>query len=379
MMSKILIHYHEIALKKGNRRFFVDRLRENIHAAFKGSGEVNIEKLPGRLLLRLERQRGAVSILEKIPGIANFLPVWESDDLEALKAQLPSKLQGKRFKTFKVSTQRGDKGFPLTSEGVNRDIGAFVQEESGGAVDLDKPEFVIFIEIASGRIFWGFEKIQGIGGLPVGSSGKAIVLLSGGIDSPVASFMMMRRGCRLTFVHFHAFPYLDRSSQEKAKELVALLNQHQSGSKLYFVSFGDIQKEIVLKSPEAYRVIIYRRLMMRISEKVALKEGAGALVTGESLGQVASQTMENISVINEAVNLPIFRPLIGMNKQEVVDRAKDIGTYDISIRPDQDCCQLFTPQHPATRSDIRAVEKIEAEIGVSRLISQADLTEVGFG
>jgi len=378
----LLIHYHEIALKKGNRRFFVDKLCENVRFALKDAGgikDIKIEKLPGRLLLQLnEVEPHSIEVLEKIPGIANFLPVFETGDLGSLKKKLVTELKTKKFGSFRISTQRGDKNFLKTSEEINREIGAFVQEETGAKVDLENPEFTVFIEMVVKRIFFGFKKFQGTGGLPVGSSGKVVSLLSGGIDSPVASFMMMKRGCKVVFVHFHAFPYLDNSSQEKAKELVSLLSKHQGRSKLYTVSFGDIQKEIVLKSPEQYRVIIYRRLMMRIAEEIARKEKAGALVTGESLGQVASQTLENISVIEKAIGLSVLRPLVGLCKEEIIKTARKISTYEISIRSDQDCCQLFMPKHPATKSDIKIIEEVESKIDINRLIDKIEYSKIDF-
>jgi len=419
-MNQFIIHYHEIALKKGNRAFFVEQLVRNIKTALKDFSPV-VTKLSGRLLLEVRLPTDAEIVGSRtshIPGIANFLPIEdEVGDLEELKRKLAENLKIKRFKdlkteefsaksvspsdgragvsgeknlkfkSFRISTKRGDKTFPLTSEEVNREIGSFVQEkiyppngEARVRVDLDNPELTIHIEIVNKRIFFGFEKIQGVGGLPVGSSGKVVCLLSGGIDSPVASYMMMRRGCKIVFVHFHAFPYLDSSSQEKAKELVSLLDNYQQGSKLYFVPLGDIQKKVVLKVPEAYRVVIYRRLMFRIAEEIAKKENpaAAGLVTGESLGQVASQTLENISVIEKAVELSVLRPLIGMCKEDIIKIAREIETYEISIRLDQDCCQLFIPKHPVTKSDEKTVKEIESKLDIKKLIDKIEDSKIDF-
>jgi len=379
-----LIHYSEIALKKGNRSFFVNKLAENIKIALKDLDDVGVKKLSGRLLCDIRFPTFAagnrISIVEerlkKIPGIANFMPAFEivlsgagAADMESLKQAVVKEIADRKFSSFRITAQRGDKDFPLTSEEINRELGAFVAREIGARVDLENPEFTVFAQILRDRIFFGFEKTKGVGGLPVGSSGRIVSLLSGGIDSPAASFMMMKRGCRAVFAHFHSFPYLDYSSQQKALELSEILNSYQYGSKLYLLPFGKAQSEIATKAPEPYRTVIYRRLMLRVSEKIAEKEKAGALATGESLGQVASQTMENISVIDKSVNLTVLRPLIGFNKEDIIKIAREIGTYDISIMPDQDCCQLFMPKHPVTKADIKITEKIEKDFDIPKMIS----------
>lgn len=363
-MGVFVIHYHEIALKKKNRHLFVDKLVDKIIVSLNSLGKAKIEKLPGRLLCEIDSDTGGViDKLSKVPGIANFMPAFETTlKLEVLKKDLEEKIKGLEFKSFRITTQRGDKSFFMTSEEVNREIGFFVQEKTGAKVDLKNPEFTIFIEVLQKRIFFSFVKIQGIGGLPVGSSGKIVSLLSGGIDSPVASFKMFVRGCEIVFVHFHSFPYLDISSQEKAVELVKLLDEYQGGSTLYMVPFGDIQKQVVLAVPEKYRVVIYRRLMISIAEKIAEIEKAKALLTGESLGQVASQTLENMTVVDEVASLLVLRPLVGMNKEEIINEAKKIGSYEISILSDQDCCQLFMPKNPATKSRKQDVEKVEKDL-----------------
>lgn len=374
-MNNFIIHYSEIALKKGNRDFFVNKLVQNIRMVFSGVKGASVENLPGRLLLKIPKDGSAEAgeKLSKIPGIANFMPATEvSADMEELKKAVVKRIDGKKFSSFRISARRADKKFPLTSEDINKELGTLLKEKSGAEVDLENPEFTVFVEVLKGKIFFGFEKSRGTGGLPVGTGGTAVSLLSGGIDSPVSSFMMMKRGCRLVFVHFHSHPYLDRSSQDKVFELMKILDVFQGKSKLYVVAFGDAQKKIVLSVPEEYRVIIYRRLMLRIANIIAEKEKAGALVTGENLGQVASQTMENISVIEDASKLSVFRPLLGMDKQEIVDRAKEIGTYDISILPDQDCCQLFTPKHPATKCRVETIENLESGLDVSEMAKEAE-------
>ncbi len=229
----------------------------------------------------------------------------------------------------------------------------------------------MFIEITNRYAFLYLEKIKGLGGLPVGVSGRAVSLLSGGIDSPVASFYAQKRGIELVFLHFHALPYVNKASLEKAEKIVKILNKYQFSSKLYLIPFADIQKEILLKTKASFRVVLYRRFMFRIAEILAKKEKAKVLITGESVGQVASQTLENIAVITRAISLPIFRPLICQDKQDIIEKAKEIGTYDISILPHQDCCSRFLPKRPATKANLTEVRKEENKLDIKKLIAKA--------
>jgi thiamine biosynthesis protein ThiI len=247
-------------------------------------------------------------------------------------------------------------------------LGAAVKEKSGARVDLTNAEFTIIVEILPHDAFFGFNKLPGAGGLPVGASGRLVSLISGGFDSPVAAYRMMQRGCRLIFVHFHGAPYQDKISQEKVRDLVRILTQHQYQSRLFLVPFGEIQGQIVAAVARPLRVVLYRRMMLRIAEAIARHEKAQALVTGESLGQVASQTLENMAVIQQAAVLPILRPLVGMDKQEIVDQARRIGTFETSSIPDQDCCQLFVPKHPATKAQLREVEEAEQTFDIKELV-----------
>ena len=371
-MTSILVRYHEIALKKGNRPYFVELLKRNLVSAVKDLGFKEIRSLPGRLLMLFGEQADEEKIgrrIERVFGVANFSFVERTSlDLEALKSGILEALDGRHFSSFRIDAKRGDKGFPLTSPEINREIGAVVKETTGARVDLKNAECTISIEILPRDAFFGFDKIAGPGGLPVGASGRAVSLISGGIDSPVASYRMMQRGCRLIFVHFHSAPYLDKSSQEKVRELVKLLTRHQFASRLYLVPFGEIQRQIVAAVMRPLRVVLYRRMMMRIAEAIAKKEKASALVTGESLAQVASQTLENLAVIEKAATLPILRPLVGMDKQEIIDQARRIGTFETSCIPDQDCCQLFVPRHPATKARLADVEEAESRLDLAGLI-----------
>ena len=371
-MTSILVRYHEIALKKGNRPYFVELLKRNLVSAVKDLGFKEIRSLPGRLLMLFGEQADEEKIgrrIERVFGVANFSFVERTSlDLEALKSGILEALDGRHFSSFRIDAKRGDKGFPLTSPEINRKIGAAVKETTGARVDLKNAECTISIEILPRDAFFGFDKIAGPGGLPVGASGRAVSLISGGIDSPVASYRMMQRGCRLIFVHFHSAPYLDKSSQEKVRELVKLLTRHQFASRLYLVPFGEIQRQIVAAVMRPLRVVLYRRMMMRIAEAIAKKEKASALVTGESLAQVASQTLENLAVIEKAATLSILRPLVGMDKQEIIDQARRIGTFETSCIPDQDCCQLFVPRHPATKARLADVEEAESRLDLAGLI-----------
>lgn len=371
-MNSVLIRYHEIALKKGNRAYFTEMLKRNILAAVKDLGAKEIRSLPARLLLTFKNDVDAdvaINRISSVFGVANFSIVERTDrDIDALRSRILASLNGSHFESFRIDTQRGDKTFPLTSPEINRQLGAAVKEKTGARVDLMNAEFTVTVEVLPRDAFFGFNKLPGAGGLPVGASGRVMALISGGFDSPVAAYRMMQRGCRVIFVHFHGAPYQDKTSQEKVRELVALLTRHQFQSRLYMVPFGEIQRQIVAAVARPLRVVLYRRMMLRIGEAIARKEKAKALVTGESLGQVASQTLDNMAVIQQAARLPILRPLVGMDKQEIVDQSRRIGTFDISSVPDQDCCQLFVPKHPATKARFNEVEADEAKLDVMELL-----------
>lgn len=371
-MDSVLIRYHEIALKKGNRSYFTELLKRNLLAAVKDFGAKEIRSLPARLLLTFKNDVPVAALIERMAtvfGVANFSIVERTmRDIDALRSRILDSLNGAHFESFRIETQRGDKSFPLTSPEINRQLGAAVKEKSGARVDLENAEFTVTVEILPRDAFFGFNKIPGAGGLPVGASGRVAALISGGFDSPVAAYRMMQRGCRLIFVHFHSAPFQDKTSQEKVRQLLNVLTRHQFNSRLYLVPFGEIQRQIVASVTRPLRVVLYRRMMLRIAEAIARKEKAKALLTGESLGQVASQTLDNIAVIEQAARLPILRPLVGMDKQEIIDQARRIGTFEISSIPDQDCCQLFVPKHPATKARFRDVEADEARFDVNDLL-----------
>jgi thiamine biosynthesis protein ThiI len=379
-----VLRYHEVALKGRNRPFFVRRLSDYVTRALAGLPVGPVRRASARLLVPLRDPAcwpEARVRLARVFGVANFGLADElvidtragdgEDAVERLGAAILARLRGTAVSTFRVHTRRADKCFPLTSPEVNRRLGACVQRATGAAVDLEDPALTILVEILRDRAVLSVETLPGPGGLPVGTSGRVLALLSGGIDSPVAAWRMMRRGCRVDFVHFHSVPFLDRTSQEKARELHRLLLGWELEAELSLVPFGEVQRQIVAAVQRPLRVVLYRRMMLRIAQVLARRRRAEALVTGDSLGQVASQTLGNLAVIGEAVEMPLLRPLIGMDKNEIADEAVRIGTYETSIIPDQDCCQLFVPRHPAIHAQASEVRAAEARFDVAGLVALA--------
>jgi len=368
----LLIHYHEIGLKRGNRPLFIRKLVRNLERAAADLGPLRIVQLPGRIMIDLKGNPDPHAVLaraRKVCGIATVALAFRVPAvLEALKLAVGRLIAGREFPSFRISARRAFKTYPLTSVELNRELGSFVLERVSTRVDLGNPALNIHVEVLPHEAFIYTDREVGPGGLPVGVSGTVMALLSGGFDSPVAAWRMMKRGCQVVFVHFHSVPYLPATSQQKARALVERLTEWQYASRLYLVPFGEIQREVVLSVSPPGRVVVYRRLMVRIAEALARGVGAQALITGESLGQVASQTLGNISRINEAATLPILRPLIGLDKQEIMDAARNLGTFEISCEPDQDCCTLFVPKHPATCVSAEEVQAIEAKLDVERLV-----------
>jgi thiamine biosynthesis protein ThiI len=374
-MRCVLVHYSEIGLKGKNQPLFLRRLEKNLLRATAGTGVQWAEQRSGRMVLPLTREAQWEAIRDRLRcvfGVANFaLAERVNLDMAALKTAVARALEAHTFRTFKVSTKRAYKQFPLTSEEINRELGAFVQGLTGAGVNLDRPDLTVAVEVLPRDIYFSMGREPGAGGLPVGVSGRVVCLLSGGIDSPVAAHRLMKRGCQAIFVHFHSFPFLDATSQAKAADLVESLTRFQYRSSLYLIPFGEIQREVVVGAPAPLRVILYRRLMGRIAERVANREHARALVTGESLGQVASQTLDNLAVIEQAVGIPVLRPLIGSDKEEIVQQARELGTYEISIIPDQDCCRLFVPRHPATAAHLEEILEAESRLEIDKLVQMA--------
>jgi len=369
------VKFHELALKGKNRPWFMRKLIDNLRTATRGSGVERVWQ--GQLMVGLTLEDEdcwpeVKSRLKDVFGVAKFYKAYDlPQDLDGLKARLPELLEGRSFESFRITTNRADKRFPLNSEEVNRDLGAFVKDLTGAQVKLKGPDLSIYLDIQTKGFLVYFDEVKAHGGLPVGVSGKVAVMLSGGIDSPVAAWQMMKRGCRAMFVHFHSYPLVDRTSMEKAVDLVEHLNRHQYQSNLFLAPLAEIQKQIILSCPPSYRVVLYRRFMVRITEVLARRNRAKAIITGESCGQVASQTLENIAVVDQSAGMPILRPLIGHNKEEIVDMALNIGTFSTSILPDQDCCTLFVPKHPETKADLDTVLRLEEALAVEELVQEA--------
>lgn len=373
----VAVHYHELGLKGGNRARFERLLGRNVERALAGLGAGRVKRLPGRLVLPVTDRSQEESILERlrwVPGIAYCAPAWRVPlEMEAITTAVLEALEEERLRpaTFAIRPRRANKDFPHSSQDIGQLVGRAVQDRWGWPVDLSRPELEIRVDVLFRHALIFTRRVQGVGGLPVGASGPVLSLISGGIDSPVAAFQLMKRGCRTGLVHFHSVPFTSPRSRRKAVQLAQVLTKVQGRTRLYLVGFGEVQRELVLATPPPYRVILYRRFMARIAQALAGEHGYGALVTGESLGQVASQTLENLATIEEAVQVPILRPLIGLDKQEIIDRARDLGTYDISILPYEDCCSLFLPEHPATKATVEEVRRIEAELDVAALVRSA--------
>jgi tRNA uracil 4-sulfurtransferase len=374
-MNSIVVHYKELALKGRNRPWFIQTLVRNLKTALRGLDVKAVRSVMGRIEVELGAAAtwsDAHDRIRDVFGIANFsLAGAAPNDFDALAQAILDDLGDRQAESFRVSVRRADKRFPFTSPQIEREVGGRIKEVRGWRVNLDDPALNVHIEMLPDHAFYFFGKEQGAGGLPTGTGGRVACLLSGGIDSPVAAYRMMRRGCTVLLVHFHSYPILSRASQEKVREIAALLTRHQLRSRLVLVSFGELQQQVLLAVPAALRVVVYRRLMMRIAERIGWRWHARALVTGEVIGQVASQTLENMTTIAGATTLEVLRPLVGMDKDEITSEAERIGTLAISNIPDQDCCQLFTPKHPSTQVSRAQVEQAEQALPVDAMVDKA--------
>jgi thiamine biosynthesis protein ThiI len=374
-MTSIIVHYQEIALKGHNRPYFISKLVRNLRKQTADLDVKDVRALMGRIEIVLGPAAEYARIrerLQRVFGIANFSKAGRAPlDLDAITEAILADLEGHQPAGFRVSAKRGDKAFPMTSPEIEREIGARIVDRFGWPVKLDHPELTVNVELLQKQAFYSFGKEKGAGGMPTGVSGRVACLMSGGIDSPVAAYRLMKRGCSVVPVHFHSYPFLSRASQDKVREIAAVLTRHQMRTSLRLVPFGELQRQVVLTVPPPLRVVIYRRLMLRIAERIARDSRAKALVTGEAIGQVASQTLENLTVIAGATQMPILRPLVGMDKEEIVAEAIRIGTYEISIIPDQDCCQLFTPRSPETHARRWQVDEAESKLPIEDMVKAA--------
>jgi len=386
MKKVILVRYGEILLKGLNRPSFERKLIENIRRSIKPLGSVKISKSQARIYVEPQVEDydfdEAIDLLTKVFGIVSVSPVWKIEtDYEVIKEKsvimLKDLLNRKDYKTFKVEAKRGDKSFPMNSPQICKELGGHILETFPElSVDVKKPEFIIYVEVREFTYIYS-EIIPAVCGMPIGTNGKAALLLSGGIDSPVAGWMIAKRGVEIEAVHFYSYPYTSERAKEKVIDLAKILAKYCNKINLHIVPFTDVQLEINEKCPQDDLTIIMRRVMMTITERIAEKVGALALVTGESVGQVASQTIHSLYVTNSVVKMPVFRPLIGMDKNEVIEIARKIGTFETSILPYEDCCTVFVAKHPNTRPKIEKILLSEQEANLEELIDKAlENTEV---
>lgn len=378
MESVILLRYGEIHLKGLNRPFFEGCLVDNIKAVLKGIGPVTVTRGRGRFFVRCpeDQSEEAMERLTRVFGLISLSPASVCERDMAAIEKMAVELVGKRLKcaetrTFRMSCRRADKQFPMDSMEMNRNLGGVILDAYPQLnVNLDNADIDLHVEVRE-QVYLYTETIQGVGGMPVGSGGKAMLLLSGGIDSPVAGWMMAKRGLTIEGVHFHSFPYTSERAKEKVCELCRHLTPWCGTIRLHVAPFTEIQESIYQQCPHEELVLIMRRFMMRIAQRAAETNGAGALVTGESVGQVASQTLESITVTNDVAEMPVFRPLIGLDKVEIMDIARRIDTYETSIQPYEDCCTIFTPKHPLTRPNLDRILRSEEKLDIEGLVDRA--------
>lgn len=375
-----LVKYGEIAIKGKNRYLFENALADQIRNTLKSCGDFNISKEQGRIFIEPFSEYDydeVINRLKKVFGIVAICPVMVlyNSDFETVKKAavkyIKDEYEDKNF-TFKVEARRADKKYPLNSMEIAREVGAHLLDHiSELKVDVHKPDVKVWVEIRNKAYVYS-KIIKGLGGMPVGSNGKAMLMLSGGIDSPVAGWMIAKRGVKLEAIYYHSHPYTSERAKDKVVDLAKIISQYTGRIKLHVVPFTDIQLYIYEKCPHEQLTIIMRRIMMQIAEKIADKSGAQALITGESLGQVASQTIQSLVTTNAVCKLPVFRPLISFDKQDIVDISEKIGTYETSILPYEDCCTIFVAKHPVTKPSLKSIEKSEKRLDdIEELIEEA--------
>ncbi|NOZ74536.1 MAG: tRNA 4-thiouridine(8) synthase ThiI [FCB group bacterium] len=381
--THIIVHYAEIGLKGKNRAYFERKLKENIKnikIALRRVRQNTLESIKlvqGRLIITLseegKNQPDAIaSALKSIFGIAYFcLAEHHPADLSLLRSRVLEITSDISYQTFRITARKSYSNLPVTTQKINEDFGEALIERDHKPVSLKYPELNVHLDFLTAGAYLYLVKHAGPGGLPVGSSGRAIVMLSGGLDSPVAAWYAQHRGIHPIYVHFHSIPYTSEASTEKVRQLARILDKFQRPTKLYLVPFATIQEAILKSAEPRFRVILYRRFMVRIAEVIAEQENCWGIFTGESLGQVASQTMENMYVVQQAVRVPIHRPLIGMDKQEIIKKAQEIETHDTSILAHEDCCTLFIPKHPVTKARLVDIERQESALKTQELVDQA--------
>ncbi|MDR1246984.1 MAG: tRNA 4-thiouridine(8) synthase ThiI [Clostridiales Family XIII bacterium] len=380
-----IVRCGEVALKGLNKPYFERMLAERVKKLLRGYGNTDVRREDGLIFVRAERgytREEIIAVITKVFGVASVSPAEETaSELDAIGAAavdfLRARAERDGIKTFKVEAKRADKRFPVKSPEIASRVGAYVLKVCDNLhVDVHKPDCRLFVDVRKDCTYLYDRKIPGFGGLPLGTNGKGLSLLSGGIDSPVATFMMARRGMRVDAVHFHSFPYTSERAREKAETLAGMLAVYCGRFDMHVINMLPIQEVIAERCPEEEMTILLRRFMMRISERVAVETACGALITGENLGQVASQTAEALSVTDAATGLPVMRPLIAFDKIEIIEKAKEIGTYETSILPYEDCCTVFLPKHPVTKPKLKNILRSEEKLDTEALtVAAADSRE----
>jgi tRNA uracil 4-sulfurtransferase len=385
--AHIVVHYHELWLKRGNRRFFLHKLREALRRALDGIAISRISQPADRLIVEIAdaaHVEEALQRLTRVSGISHLAvarvlrrPALGTDPLQTLQEAAWEEIRNEQFATFAVRARRSDKDFPLNVLAVEREVGGYLYdrlqaEGRNVRVDLKSPALTCRIEITRGPLLVYARRIVGPGGLPPNTAGRLVCLLSGGFDSAVAAYKLMKRGAHLSFVHFWGGgAAAGESSVHVARQLVERLLPWQFTAKLYLVPFEPLQREIAAQAPESFRILLYRRLMLRVAERIALRSRSKGIVTGDSLGQVASQTLQNMQAVGSVAKLPVFRPLVGDDKLEIQEIARRIGTHDISEQPFHDCCPVFQPKSPALFATVEALDAAEAALDVRSLVDRA--------
>jgi len=381
MEPVLLVRYAEIHLKGLNRPFFERALMKAIRRAL-SPAEVNVVREQGRIFvygLEQDKLLDAANRLRRVFGIHSVSPTysiekdWKAIEEAAIRLMDETLAEeGDGEHSFKVFSRRADKHFPMRSEDICKEMGHTLLERFPALhVDVREPEIRVGVEIRQERAFVYVRELPGAGGMPVGTNGKAMLLISGGIDSPVAGHMIAKRGVAIDAVHFYSYPYTSERARDKVVDLAKIVARYAGHIRLYLVPFTEIQLAIYDNCPSTETTVLMRRQMMKIAELVAEKAGAQALITGEAIGQVASQTIESLTVTNDAVTMPVFRPLIGFDKEEIIDRAKAIGTFETSILPFEDCCTVFVPQHPVTKPKVDKLRESEALVDFAPMVEKA--------
>ena len=364
----ILIHYSEIALKKNNRLYFENKFIDNISHHLKELEYSKIRKISARIFVSNINPNNWTLYKERllnVMGLKNATLVLEtSHDIDLIKDCIDILIKEQNFKSFRISARRHYKKYKYTSQELNNILGDYVRISTKMKVDLTNSDLNLIIEVLKDKIYIGYNKIVGFSGLPANSQERGFSLISSGIDSPVASFEMIKRGVDVDFIHFHSYPAINRQSIDNVKKLIQVLSKYQLRSNLYLVPLLSIQQKIMANVEDKYWVIFFRRSMLKLSNDIASSNKGVALITGDSIGQVASQTLSNIRAISSISNLPIIRPLSGLNKEDIINRAKIIGTYDISIKPYEDCCSHFVPIHPETKAKMVDINRIDSQLNL---------------